>query len=92
MIRPLQDRVLIRRVAAKQQTEGGLFIPGTAQKKSQEGIVVATGRGKWLAGGYFAEVSVKPGDRVLISNFSGADLNQENMILVREDDILAVLE
>ena len=93
-IRPLHDRVIIRRIDANEvKTSGGLFIPDTAKEKPQEGEVVAVGKGKLLENGSRVEPDVKAGDRVLFGKYSGTEvkLDGEELLIMREDDILAVI-
>ena len=91
-VKPLNDRVLIKRVEAEEKTAGGLFIPDTAKDKPQEGVVVAVGPGKLEKGERHA-LSVKEGERVLFSKYGGTEVkvNGEEHILLREEDIYAVL-
>ena len=93
-IRPLQDRVLIKRVAEEEKTKGGIIIPDTAKEKPMEGLVVAVGPGAIDKDGKRREPEVKKGDRILFSKYSGTDvkLDGEDHLIMREDDILAVLE
>ena len=93
-VRPLHDRVLAKRIAEKDKTVGGLFIPDTAKEKPLEAMVVAVGSGKVLESGKRVPPSVKAGDQVLIGKYSGSEvkLDGEEHIILREDDILAVLE
>ena len=93
-IRPLYDRVVVKRVEQKEQMQGGLYIPDTAKEKPQEGEVVAVGKGKRLEDGKVIPCDVQPGDRILFGKYSGSDIkidNEEYMIM-REDEILGVLE
>jgi chaperonin GroES len=92
-IRPLQDRVLLKRVQEEQQTKGGIIIPDTAKEKPIEGEVVAVGNGKVLEDGSVRALGVKTGDRVLFGKFSGTEikLDGEEHLIVREDDILGVV-
>ena len=92
--RPLHDRVLVRRVEAEERTAGGIIIPDTAKEKPIEGEVVAVGNGKVLEDGTVKKLDVKVGDRVLFGKYSGTEvkLDGEERLIVREDDILAVLE
>ncbi|MBS1873420.1 MAG: co-chaperone GroES [Acidobacteria bacterium] len=92
-LRPLHDRVLVRRVESMEQMRGGLYIPDTAKEKPQEAEVVAAGAGKRLDSGERAEVAVKAGDRVLFGKYSGSDikLDGEEYLILREDEILAVI-
>ena len=93
-IRPLQDRVLIRRVEEEETSAGGIIIPDTAKEKPQEGQVVATGKGKVRDDGKITPLDVKAGDRVLFSKYAGTDvtLDGQEYTILREDDVLAVNE
>ena len=93
-IRPLQDRILVKRVDEEQTTSGGIIIPDSAKEKPQEGLVAAVGPGKILDTGKLAERSVKAGDRILFSKYAGTDVNVDDVehIIIREDDVLAVFE
>src|SRR6478752_10697500 len=94
-IRPLHDRVIIRRIEDNvNQTAGGLFIPDTAKEKPQEGEVIAAGEGKYKEDGTRQSLDVKAGDRVLFGKYSGSEikLDGEELIIMREDEILGVLE
>jgi len=92
-IRPLQDRVLLKRVQEEQKTQGGIIIPDTAKEKPMEGEVVAVGSGKVLDDGSVRKLGVKAGDRVLFGKYAGTEikLDGEEHLLVREDDILGVV-
>ena len=93
-IRPLQDRILVKRVDEEETTSGGIIIPDSAKEKPQEGQVVAVGPGKTLDSGSVAEVAVKAGDRILFSKYAGTDVNLDGdeHIIIREDDVLAIYE
>ncbi len=93
-IRPLHDRVLARRIDEKDKTAGGLFIPDTAKEKPLEAIVIAVGNGKVLDSGAIQPLSVKAGDHVLIGKYSGSEvkLDGKDHIILREDDILGIIE
>jgi len=93
-IRPLQDRVIVRRLEEEEQTEGGIIIPDTAKEKPMEGRVVAVGKGKVLEGGKVVPLDVKAGDRVLFSKYAGTEvkLEGEEHLIMREDDILGIVE
>ena len=93
-IRPLQDRILVKRVDEEETTSGGIIIPDSAKEKPQEGQVVAVGPGKTLDNGNLAEPNVKAGDRILFSKYAGTDVNVdgEEHIIIREDDVLAIYE
>ena len=94
-IRPLHDRVIVRRIDANEtKTSGGLYIPDTAKEKPQEGEVVAVGKGKLLDNGSRVEPDVKAGDRVLFGKYSGTEvkLDGEEYLIMREDEILGIIE
>ncbi len=93
-LRPLQDRVLIRRVDPETKTAGGIIIPDTAQEKPMEGEVVAVGAGVRDEHGTLHALDVKPGDRVLFGKWSGSEvrLEGEDLMIVKESDILGVIE
>jgi chaperonin GroES len=93
-IRPLNDRILIKRVEEEEMTKGGIIIPDSAKEKPAEGIVVAVGNGKRTEKGDRIKMDVKKGDRVLFSKYGGTDvkLDGEDHLIMREDDILAVVE
>jgi chaperonin GroES len=93
-IRPLHDRILAKRIAEQDKTAGGLFIPDTAKEKPLEALVVSVGSGKILENGQTQPLSVKPGDQVLIGKYTGSEvkLDGEEHIILREDDILAILD
>jgi chaperonin GroES len=93
-IRPLQDRVIVRRIAEEEKTKGGIIIPDTAKEKPQEGKVVAVGKGKVNDDGKLIALDVKVGDKILFGKYSGSEvkLNGEEHLIMREDDILGVIE
>ena len=93
-IRPLQDRILVKRVAEEEKTKGGIIIPDTAKEKPQEGKVIAVGRGKLNEDGKLQPLDVKKGDRILFSKYSGTEvqIEGEEHLIIREDDVLGVLE
>jgi len=93
-IRPLQDRVIARRVKEEEKTRGGLYIPDTAKEKPVEAIVVAVGNGKVLEDGTLRKLDVKAGDRILFAKYTGSDvkIDGEEALILREDDILGVVE
>jgi chaperonin GroES len=93
-IRPLHDRILAKRLAEKDKTAGGLFIPDNAKEKPLEAMVISVGSGKRLENGSIQALSVKAGDHVLIGKYSGSEvkLEGEDHIILREDDVLAILE
>ncbi|MGH9381365.1 MAG: co-chaperone GroES [Thermoanaerobaculia bacterium] len=92
-IRPLHDRVVIRRIEEEEQVRGGIIIPDTAKEKPQEAEVVAVGPGKLQEDGNRQPMDVNPGDRVLIGKYSGSDIKigDQDLVIVREDEILGVL-
>ncbi len=93
-IRPLNDRILIKRVEEEEKTKGGIIIPDSAKEKPAEGVVVAVGNGKHNDKGERVALEVKAGDRVLFSKYGGTDvkLEGEDHLIMREDDILAIVE
>jgi chaperonin GroES len=93
-IRPLGDRVLIKRVAEEEKTKGGIIIPDTAKEKPQEGKVIAVGKGKRNEDGKVTPLDVKAGDRILFGKYSGSEikLDGEEHLIVREEDILGIIE
>jgi chaperonin GroES len=93
-IRPLHDRVLAKRIEEKDKTAGGLFIPDTAKEKPLEALVIAVGNGKVLESGATQPLSVKAGDKVLIGKYAGSEvkLDGKDHIILREDDILGIIE
>jgi chaperonin GroES len=93
-IRPLQDRLLIQRIEEEEKTKGGIIIPDTAKEKPQEGKVVAAGKGKVSEDGKVHPLDVKKGDRILFSKYAGTEVNieGEEHLIIREDDVLGVIE
>ena len=93
-VRPLQDRVLVRRVAEEEKTKGGIIIPDSAKEKPAEGEVIAVGNGKVDDKGKVRPVAVKKGDRILFGKYSGNEIKIDGVdhLILREDDILGVLE
>ncbi len=93
-IRPLQDRVIVKRIEEEEKTKGGLIIPDTAKEKPQEGRVVAVGKGKVNEDGKITPLDIKVNDRVLFGKYSGSEINidGEEHLIMREDDILGVIE
>jgi chaperonin GroES len=93
-IRPLYDRILVKRIEEQQKTAGGLFIPDTAKEKPMEAMVVAVGNGKIQENGSLRKLEVKAGDKILFSKYSGNEIKIDGTdhLILREDDILAVLE
>lgn len=92
-IRPLQDRILVKRIDQEEKTKGGIIIPETAKEKPQEGQVVAVGKGKVGDDGNVRALDVKKGDRVLFGKYSGSEvtLEGEEHLILREEDILGIL-
>jgi chaperonin GroES len=93
-VRPLQDRILVRRVAEEEKTKGGIIIPDAAKEKPAEGEVIAVGSGKVDDKGKVRPLAVKKGDRILFGKYSGNEIKIDGTehLILREDDILAVLE
>lgn len=92
-IRPLGDRILVRRLTEDEKTAGGIIIPDTAKEKPQEAEVIAVGNGKLLDDGKVHPVNVKAGDKILFSKYSGTEVNVdgEEWLVIREDDVLGVV-
>ncbi|HNR14781.1 MAG TPA: co-chaperone GroES [Thermodesulfobacteriota bacterium] len=92
-IRPLQDRVIIKRVEEEEKTKGGIIIPDSAKEKPQEGIVIAVGPGKVNDEGKKIALEVKEGNRVLFSKYAGTEIkiDGEEHLIMREDDILGII-
>ncbi len=93
-IRPLHDRILVKRLEEEEKTKGGIIIPDSAKEKPQEGKVIAAGNGKVAEDGKTVPLEVQKGDRVLFSKYSGTEVNLEGEehLIIREDDVLAILE
>jgi len=93
-IRPLHDRIVVKRIEEKETKVGGLFIPDSAKEKPQEGEVVAVGKGKRGDDGKLIALDVQQGDRILFGKYSGSDirLDGEEYLIMREDEVLGVLE
>ena len=94
-IRPLQDRVIVKRIAEEEKTKGGIIIPDSAKEKPQEGKVVAVGKGKVLDNGNVQAPEVKAGDRILYGKYSGSEITTkdgEELLIMREEDILAIIK
>lgn len=93
-VRPLQDRVLVKRVDAEEKTAGGLYVPSSAKEKPQQGEVVAVGNGRLNKDGGVIAMQVKVGDRILFSKYSGTEvkIEGEEHLIMREDDILGIFE
>jgi chaperonin GroES len=93
-IRPLQDRVIVKRVEEEEKTKGGIIIPDTAKEKPQEGKIIAVGPGKVTDEGKKIPMEVKVGDRILFGKYSGSEIkiDGEEHLIMREDDILGIIE
>ena len=93
-LRPLYDRIVVRRVEQKEQVQGGIIIPDSAKEKPQEAEVVAVGKGKRLEDGSVVPLDVKPGDRILFGKYSGSDIKVDGQeyLIMREDEVLGVVE
>jgi len=93
-IKPLYDRILVKRLDEQEKTAGGLYIPDTAKEKPLEAIVVAVGQGKVQEDGSIRKLEIKAGDKVLFSKYSGSDIKIDGTehLILREDDVLAVIE
>ncbi|MBI2026337.1 MAG: co-chaperone GroES [Deltaproteobacteria bacterium] len=92
-VRPLQDRVIVKRVQEEEKTKGGIIIPDSAKEKPQEGLVVSVGAGKLSEKGEKVPLDVKKGDRILFGKYSGTEITIEGIehLIMREDDILGVI-
>jgi chaperonin GroES len=93
-VKPLHDRILVKRIEEEERTKGGIIIPDTAKEKPQEGRVIAVGKGRVNEEGKIRPLDVRTGDRVLFGKYSGTEiqLEGEEHLIIREDDVLAVLE
>ena len=93
-VRPLGDRVIVRRIEEEEKTKGGLIIPDTAKEKPMEGEVVAVGKGRMLENGKVQPMEVKKKDRVLFGKYAGSEIkiDGEDRLILREDEILCVIE
>ncbi|NVL91203.1 MAG: co-chaperone GroES [Desulfobacterales bacterium] len=93
-IRPLQDRILVKRLKEEEKTKGGIIIPDTAKEKPSEGLVVAIGKGKVSENGKQLPLDVKKNDRILFGKYSGTDIeiDGKEYLIMREDDVLCVVE
>lgn len=93
-IRPLQDRLIVKRVQEEEKTRGGIIIPDSAKEKPLEGIVIAAGKGKVMDDGKLRPMDVKAGDRVLFGKYSGTEvkIDGEEHLILREEDVLGVVE
>src|SRR5262245_14189612 len=93
-IRPLQDRILVKRIEEEEKTKGGIIIPDTAKEKPTEGKVIAVGKGKVLDDGKLQPLEIKKGDRILFNKYSGTEVQVEGEehLIIREDDVLGICE
>jgi len=93
-IRPLHDRVIVRRIEDERKSPGGIVIPDTAAEKPMQGEVMAAGNGKLMDSGELRPLDVKPGDRILFGKYSGTEVrvNGQDLLVMREDDIMGVIE
>lgn len=93
-VKPLQDRVLVKRIEQESKSAGGIIIPDSAKEKPAEGIIISVGNGKVLNTGEKIALTVKKGDRILFSKYAGTEIkiNNEEHLVMREDDILGVIE
>jgi len=93
-IRPLHDRVVVQRIEQEEQVRGGIIIPDTAKEKPQEAKVIAVGPGKLREDGERSPIDVKEGDRILVGKYSGSDIKigDEEYVILREDEILAIIQ
>ena len=93
-IRPLQDRLIVRRLDSEEKTAGGLYIPDSAKEKPQQGEVVAVGKGKVRENGEVQPMDIKKGDKILFGKYSGTEikLDGEELLIMREDEVLGVIE
>ncbi len=93
-IRPLHDRIIVKRFEGEEKTKGGIIIPDTAKEKPQEAKVIAVGKGKLTDDGKLQPMEVQKGDRILVGKYSGSEIkiDGEEHVIIREDDVLAILE
>ncbi|MEW6267277.1 MAG: co-chaperone GroES [Thermodesulfobacteriota bacterium] len=93
-VRPLHDRVVVQRIEEEEKTKGGIIIPDTAKEKPQQGKVIAVGKGKLLENGTRVEMDVKKGDTILFGKYAGTEIKieGEEFLIMREDDILGIIE
>jgi chaperonin GroES len=92
-VKPLQDRILVKRLEEEEKTKGGIIIPDAAKEKPQEGKVIAVGDGKTLENGTKIKLSVKAGDKILFGKYSGTEIkiDGEEHLILREDDVLGII-
>ena len=93
-IRPLQDRVIVKRLEEEEKTKGGIIIPDTAKEKPMEGLVIAVGKGKTAEDGKLIKLDVKAGDRILFGKYSGTEikLDGEDLLIMKESDIMGIID
>lgn len=93
-IRPLRDRLIVKRLTSEEKTKGGIFIPDSAKEKPQEGEVIAVGSGKVLPDGKVVPLEVKKGDKVLFGKYAGSEVKVENeeLLMMREEDLLGIIQ
>ena len=93
-VKPLQDRLVVKRIEEEEKTKGGIIIPDAAKEKPQEGRVIAVGDGKVLESGQKSPLTVKAGDKVLFGKYSGTEIkiDGDEHLILREDDVLAIIE
>jgi chaperonin GroES len=93
-VRPLHDRIIVKRMEGEQKTKGGIIIPDTAQEKPIEGKIIAVGNGKTLENGKILPLEVKKGDKVLFGKYAGTEIkiDGEEHLIMREEDIIAIIE
>lgn len=93
-IKPLRDRVIVRRVNEEEKTKGGIIIPDSAKEKPQEGEIVAVGNGRLLEDGKIVPLEVKKGDRILFGKYSGSEIkvDGEELLMMKEDEILGIIQ
>ena len=93
-IKPLGDRILVKRIEEEEKSKGGIIIPDSAKEKPQEGIIIAAGKGKLSDDGQLIPMEVKEGDKILFGKYSGTEVNLDGgeHLIMREDDILGILE
>jgi len=93
-LKPLQDRILVKRIEEDAQTKGGIIIPDTAREKPMQGKVIAAGKGKVLDSGARQALDVKKGDKVLFNKYAGTEvkIDKEDYLIMREDDILGIIQ
>jgi chaperonin GroES len=93
-VRPLYDRILVKRIEEEQKTAGGLFIPDSAKEKPQQGVIVSIGQGKVMEDGSLRKLELKAGDKILFAKYSGSEIKMDGVehLILREDDVLGVIE